>query len=101
MRIAFETSAIAREATATLTMRRREGATLSASTGSARLAGPTREAALVGVAIGAIYLATMTGNHIEAEDALAYAAAIRGGAAVDVLNQNHLAWGALGWLFYN
>lgn len=51
--------------------------------------------------LAVVYLATMTGSHHEAEDSLAYAAGIRDGHAIDVLNQNHLAWGALGWLFYN
>ncbi|MEA2353699.1 MAG: hypothetical protein QOJ14_2113, partial [Thermoleophilaceae bacterium] len=60
-----------------------------------------REAVLVAAAFAVLYLVTMTGSHHEAEDSLAYAAGIRGGHARDVLNQNHLAWGALGWLVYN
>jgi hypothetical protein len=62
---------------------------------------PRREAVLVASVLAVVYLATMTGSHHEAEDSLAYAAGIRDGHAIDVLNQNHLAWGALGWLFYN
>jgi hypothetical protein len=60
-----------------------------------------REAALVATALAVLYLVTMTGNHHEAEDSLAYAAGIRDGHTDEILNQNHLAWGALGWLFYN
>jgi hypothetical protein len=61
----------------------------------------TREVLVVAGAMALVYLLTMTGNHREAEDSLAYAAGIRSGGAVDVLNQNHLAWGAIGWAFYN
>lgn len=63
--------------------------------------GARREAAFVGIGAAVVYLVTMTGGHREAEDALAYAVGIRGGAAEDVLDANHLLWGALGWLVHN
>ena len=63
--------------------------------------GARREGLFVALALAALYLVTMTGNHAEAEDAVGYANGIRDGLIGQVLHPHHLLWGALGWVVHN
>jgi hypothetical protein len=57
---------------------------------------------MVAAGMAALYLATLTANHTEADDAVSYAVGIReGNTDAAVLHAHHLLWGAIGWVGHN
>src|SRR5688572_24194644 len=58
------------------------------------------EATAVGLGVGVLYLATLAGNHVEAEDGLRYAADVRDGDPTYLFSPYHLIYNWLVWVLW-